>query len=139
MIVGGIDISIGAVCGLVTMACAVLLESKVGSVWGALLLALGIGIAFGLLQGYLIAYLEIQPFIITLAGLFLAQGLLTILHKDPINVTMPAFVSLRDFKIVISWLGTQTRRHSCGGPCCPPRRPYEVVAFRAQCLRCWRQ
>jgi simple sugar transport system permease protein len=109
MIVGGIDISIGAVCGLVTMACAMLLESKVGSIWGALLLALGIGITFGLLQGYLIAYLEIQPFIITLAGLFLAQGLLTTIHKDPINVTMPAFVSLRDFKIVISWLGTQNR------------------------------
>jgi ribose/xylose/arabinose/galactoside ABC-type transport system permease subunit len=109
MIVGGIDISIGAVCGLVTMACAMLLQSKMGNVWGALFLALGIGIAFGLLQGYLIAYLEIQPFIITLAGLFLAQGLLTTLHKDPINVTMPAFVSLRDFTIVIPWLGTQNR------------------------------
>ena len=103
MIVGGIDISIGAVCGLVTMACAMLLESNMGNVWGALLLALGIGIAFGLLHGYLIAYLEIQPFIITLAGLFLAQGLLTTLHKDPINVTMPAFVALRDFTIVIPW------------------------------------
>jgi ribose/xylose/arabinose/galactoside ABC-type transport system permease subunit len=109
MIVGGIDISIGAVCGLVTMACAMLLESGVGNVWGALLLALGIGIAFGLLHGYLIAYLEIQPFIITLAGLFLAQGLLTTLHKDPINVAMPAFVALRDFTIVIPWLGTQNR------------------------------
>ncbi len=109
MIVGGIDISIGAQCGLVTMACAMLLESKMGSIWGALLLALGIGIAFGLLHGYLIAYLEIQPFIITLAGLFLAQGLLTTLHKDPINVTMPAFVALRDFKITIPWLGTQNR------------------------------
>jgi ribose/xylose/arabinose/galactoside ABC-type transport system permease subunit len=109
MIVGGIDISIGAECGLVTMACAMLLESEMGSIWGALLLALGIGIAFGLLQGYLIAYLEIQPFIITLAGLFLAQGLLTTLHKDPINVTMPAFVALRDFKIMIPWLGTQNR------------------------------
>lgn len=109
MIVGGIDISIGALCGLVTMACAMLLESKMGSIWGALLLALGIGIAFGLLHGYLIAYLEIQPFIITLAGLFLAQGLLTTLHKDPINVTMPAFVALRDFKIMIPWLGTQNR------------------------------
>lgn len=109
MIVGGIDISIGAVCGLVTMACAMLLESEMGSVWGALLLALGIGIAFGLLHGYLIAYLEIQPFIITLAGLFLAQGLLTTLHKDPINVTMPAFVSLRDFTMEIPWLGAQNR------------------------------
>jgi ribose/xylose/arabinose/galactoside ABC-type transport system permease subunit len=109
MIGGGIDISIGAVTGLVTMACAVLLESGMGSVWGAILLALGIGIAFGLLQGYLIAYLEIQPFIITLAGLFLASGLLTTIHKDPINVTMPDFVSLRDFKIVIPWLGTENR------------------------------
>jgi len=109
MIVGGIDISIGSVCGLVTMACAMLLESDVGSVWGALLLALGIGIAFGLLQGYLIAYLEIQPFIITLAGLFLAKGLVTTLHKNPINVTMQAFVKLRDFKMVIPWLGTENR------------------------------
>jgi ribose/xylose/arabinose/galactoside ABC-type transport system permease subunit len=109
MIGGGIDISVGAVCGLVTMACAVLLESGMGSVGGAILLALGIGIAFGLVQGYLFAYLEIQPFIITLAGLFLANGLLTTIHKDPINVTMPDFVSLRDFKIVIPWLGTENR------------------------------
>jgi galactofuranose transport system permease protein len=109
MIVGGIDISIGSLCGLVTMACAVLLESEAGSIWGALLLALGIGIAFGILQGYLIAYLEIQPFIITLAGLFLAKGLLTTVHKDPINVAYPAFVALRNFKIVIPWLGTTNR------------------------------
>ncbi len=109
MIGGGIDISIGSVTGLVTMACAVFLESRMGSIGGAILVALGIGIAFGILQGYLIAYLEIQPFIITLSGLFLAQGLLTTLHKDPINVTMPAFVSLRDFDIVIAWLGTRNR------------------------------
>ena len=109
MIGGGIDISIGAVCGLVTMACAVFLESEVGSIWGAVLIALGIGVVFGLLHGYLIAYLEIQPFIITLSGLFLAQGLLTTLHKDPINVTMPAFVNLRDFDFVVSWLGTKNR------------------------------
>ena len=109
MIGGGIDISVGAVCGLITMACAVSLESKMGSIGGAVLVALGIGVAFGLLHGYLIAYLEIQPFIITLSGLFLAQGLLTTLHKDPINVTMPAFVRLRDFEIVIPWLGTNNR------------------------------
>ena len=40
MIGGGIDISVGAVCGLVTMSCAVFLESRMGSVGGALLLAL---------------------------------------------------------------------------------------------------
>jgi simple sugar transport system permease protein len=109
MIGGGIDISVGAVTGLVTMCCAVFLESGKCSVGGSMLLALGIGVAFGLLQGFLIAYLEIQPFIITLAGMYLANGLLTMIHKDPLNVTMPAFVNLRDFEIVIPWLGTTNR------------------------------
>ncbi|MCX8013982.1 MAG: sugar ABC transporter permease YjfF [Rectinema sp.] len=109
MIGGGIDISIGAVTGLVTMCCAVYLESGNGSVMGSILLALGIGIAFGLMQGFLIAYLEIQPFIISLAGMFLANGLLTTIHKDPLNVTMPHFVRLRDAVIVIPWLGTMNR------------------------------
>lgn len=109
MIGGGIDISVGAVCGLVTMACAMLLESGMGSVWSALFLALGIGLGFGLMHGFLIAYLEIQPFIITLAGMFLAQGLLTTLHREPLNVTLPAFVALRNYTIEIPWLGTVNR------------------------------
>ena len=110
MIGGGIDISVGAVTGLVTMCCAVLLEVKMKSVGSAVILALGIGIAFGLLQGYLIAYLDIQPFIITLAGMFLANGLLTTIHKDPLNVTAKAFVSLRDVEVVIPWLGSYNAR-----------------------------
>jgi galactofuranose transport system permease protein len=109
MVGGGIDISVGAVTGFVTMCCAVLLESGSGSIGGAVLLALGIGVAFGLLQGYLISYLEIQPFIITLAGMFLANGLLTTIHKDPLNVTLPSFVALRDFELVAPWLGTSNR------------------------------
>ncbi|HRY53211.1 MAG TPA: sugar ABC transporter permease YjfF [Spirochaetia bacterium] len=109
MIGGGIDISVGAVTGLVTMCCAVFLESGRGSVGGSMLLALGIGLAFGLLQGFLIAYLEIQPFIITLAGMFLANGLLTTIHKDPLNVTMAEFVRLRDYSMVVPWLGTTNR------------------------------
>jgi len=109
MIGGGIDISVGAVTGLVTMCCAVYLESGPSSVWGAMLLALGIGVAFGILHGFLIAYLEIQPFIITLAGMFLANGLLTTIHKDPLNVAMPEFVRLRDCEIVVQWLGVTNR------------------------------
>jgi len=109
MIGGGIDISVGAVTGLVTMCCALLLESGTGGIVPSIILALGIGLAFGLLQGFLIAYLEIQPFIITLAGMFLANGLLTTIHKDPINVTRPDFVALRDFEMVIPWLGTRNR------------------------------
>jgi len=109
MIGGGIDISVGAVCGLVTMACAMLLQYGTGSIFGSLLLALGIGLAFGIVHGFLIAYLEIQPFIITLAGMFFAQGMLTTLHKEPLNVTNPAFVALRSYTIEIPWLGTVNR------------------------------
>lgn len=109
MIGGSIDISVGQVTALVTMSCAVFLQSGMASIGGALLLALGIGIAFGLLQGFLVAYLKIQPFIITLAGMFLASGLMTTIHQDPINVTMPSFVNLTNFQIVIPWLGTMNR------------------------------
>ena len=52
MITGGIDISVGGVTALVTMSCAVYLDHKNGTVGGAMLLALGIGLAFGLVQGY---------------------------------------------------------------------------------------
>jgi len=109
MIGGSIDVAIGQVTGLVTVSCAVFLQSGTGSVGGAMLLALGIGIAFGLLQGFLVAYLKIQPFIITLAGMFLASGLMTTIHENPINVTMPDFLHLMNFQIVIPWLGTMNR------------------------------
>lgn len=109
MIGGGIDISVGGVTGLVTMCCAVFLNSASGSVFGSLLLALGIGLAFGIMHGYLISYLNIQPFIITLAGMFLANGLLTVIHKNPLNVVLPAFVALRETSIRINWLGTVNR------------------------------
>ncbi len=104
MITGGIDISVGAVTSLVVMAC-VLYLNKGGNIFVAILLALGIGLAFGLIQGYLISYLEIQPFIVTLAGMFFARGMTTILSVNPQKVEHEAFGKLRDAKIVIPWLG----------------------------------
>ena len=69
------------------------------------MLAVGIGLAFGLVQGFLISYLEIQPFIVTLAGMFFARGMTTILSVNPQKVEHEAFAKLRDTKIVIPWLG----------------------------------
>ena len=68
MITGGIDISVGGVVALVSMSCAVYLDYHGGSVFASLLIALGIGLAFGAVQGFLVAYLDIQPFIVSLAG-----------------------------------------------------------------------
>lgn len=106
MITGGIDISVGGVVALVSMSCAVLLDYKGGSIVEAVLLALGIGLAFGVVQGFLVAYLDIQPFIVTLAGMFFARGLTTIVHTNPFNVENPAFVALKDTRINVPGMGS---------------------------------
>jgi len=104
MIGGGIDISVGGVVALVAMASAVHINNG-GSIVSTALLALGIGIAFGALQGFLISYLEIQPFIITLAGMFFARGLTTIISVDPVKVAHAGFKAMTKVKIEIPWLG----------------------------------
>lgn len=106
MIAGGIDISVGGITALVTMACVVYLDDYSGSVIGSLCLALGIGIAFGLIQGILISYLDIQPFIVTLAGMFFAKGMITIVSAVPRTAGHAAFVALQQFRIVIPGIGS---------------------------------
>lgn len=110
MISGGIDISVGMMTALVCMSCAVHLDYHGGSVGTAMLLALGIGLAFGLVQGYLIAYLEIQPFIITLAGMFFAKGMTTIVNATQFNVEHAGFKALKDTRIYISFLGSYNKK-----------------------------
>ena len=105
MVAGGIDISVGGITALVTMACVVYLEDQGGSLIGSMGLALGIGIAFGLIQGTLISYLDIQPFIVTLAGMFFAKGMTTIVSVDPRTATHEAFVALKQFRIEIPGVG----------------------------------
>ena len=110
MITGGIDISVGQVTSLVCMACAVHLEQNGGNVFTSILLALGIGLAFGIVQGFLVAYLEFQPFIVTLAGLFFAKGLTTIISSDRISVTNEAFVKLCRYEVTIPFLGSVNKK-----------------------------
>jgi len=106
MIAGGIDISVGGITALVTMACVVYLDDKGGSVVGSLALALGIGTAFGLVQGFLVSYLEIQPFIISLAGMFFARGMTTIVSVAPRTAKHELFLALKEFRLVIPGIGS---------------------------------
>ena len=104
MICGGIDISVGGVTSLVAMSCVVHMNGG-GSVLSGLLLALAIGLAFGVVMGYLVAYLEIQPFIVSLAGMFFARGMTTIVSVEPQKIDHEAFSALMKTKIEIPWLG----------------------------------
>ncbi|MBE5824084.1 MAG: sugar ABC transporter permease YjfF [Butyrivibrio sp.] len=110
MISGGIDISVGGVVALVSMSCAVYLDMKGGSIFGSVLLALAIGVAFGLVQGFLVAYLDIQPFIVSLAGMFFARGMTTIVNTAPFNVADPEFMALKDTRINVPFLGSVNKK-----------------------------
>ena len=109
MITGGIDISVGQVTALVCMSCAVHLDYHGGNVITALLIALGIGLAFGVIQGLLVAYLNIQPFIVTLAGMFFAKGMTTIINATQFNVENEQFVALKNKRITVPGLGSENK------------------------------
>ena len=106
MITGGIDISVGGVTALVSMCCAVYLDYKGGNVFMAVVIAILIGLAFGAFQGALVAYLDIQPFIVTLAGMFFARGMTTIVNTSPFNVENEAFVALKMTRVNVPGLGS---------------------------------
>lgn len=106
MITGGIDISVGGVVALVSMSCAVYLDFQGGDPYTAILLALAIGLAFGVVQGFLVAYLDIQPFIVSLAGMFFARGMTTIVHTNPFNVENEAFTALKMTRVIVPGLGS---------------------------------
>ncbi|MBR4760840.1 MAG: sugar ABC transporter permease YjfF [Lachnospiraceae bacterium] len=106
MITGGIDISVGGVTALVSMCCAVYLDYHNGNVAVSMLIALLIGLAYGLVQGFLVAYLDIQPFIVSLAGMFFARGMTTIVNTNPFNVENADFVALKETRIIIPGMGS---------------------------------
>ncbi|MBR4548783.1 MAG: sugar ABC transporter permease YjfF [Oscillospiraceae bacterium] len=137
MITGSIDISVGGVTALVAMVGVMILNGNLG-LFGGLQAALGlsdqwrivfafvmsllIGLAFGLVQGYLIAHLEIQPFIITLAGMFFARGMITIVSVDPQKAPQ-SLMDILQTRIEIPWLGSPNKK----GVMIPARMEIGVV------------
>ena len=110
MITGGIDISVGGVTALVSMSCAVYLDYKGGNVAASMFIAIAIGLAYGLVQGFLVAYLDIQPFIVSLAGMFFARGMTTIVNTNPFNVQNESFVALKNARIIVPGMGSVNKK-----------------------------
>ena len=84
IITGGIDLSIGSVVCLSAVSFGILLENGANPVVAALIVLAGAGL-IGLFHGFLITRLNLQPFVVTLCGLFIYRGL-------------AQFLSLIDFK-----------------------------------------
>lgn len=109
MITGGIDISVGSFVAMGCMMLAWMMEKGGIGAFPAVIIVLVTGIVFGLVQGFLVAYMDIQPFIVTLAGMFFARGMTTIVHTDPFNVQNKAFVALKDTRVIVPGMGSVNR------------------------------
>jgi ribose transport system permease protein len=73
VLTGGIDISVGSALGLAAVLCAGLFGGF--SVWLALLVGMAVGGIIGLVNGWLVSFRGLEPFIVTLGMLALARGL----------------------------------------------------------------
>jgi ribose transport system permease protein len=73
VLTGGIDISVGSALGLAAVLCAGLFGGF--SVWLALLVGVAVGGIIGLVNGWLVSFRGLEPFIVTLGMLALARGL----------------------------------------------------------------
>ncbi|BFV55133.1 sugar ABC transporter permease YjfF [Kitasatospora sp. CMC57] len=99
ILTGGIDLSVGAMVALSTMLSAWLVQLHG---WPPLLvipLVLAVGTGAGLAMGWVIHTFEIQPFIVTLAGMFLARGLCYTISIDSISITDPTYTSMAQTRI----------------------------------------
>jgi len=82
ILTGGIDLSVGAVIALSSVAGVMLAGAGVNP-WVAVLAMVLIGTVIGAISGVLIQYFDVQPFIATLAMMFLARGLASMLSTVP--------------------------------------------------------
>ena len=92
LLLGEIDLSIGAVSGLAAGVMAVLNVQHGWNPWLAILAGLLTGTAIGLLNGFFNTYFGIPSFVVTLAGLIAWQGALLLVLGDTGTVNLPPSV-----------------------------------------------
>jgi len=101
---GGIDLSVGSVVALSTMVLAALMEHRGWTAWEAIPVVLLMGTVFGAFMGFLIERFRLQPFIVTLAGMFLARGLCYLISIDSISITSESYSEMAQWRLTL-WEG----------------------------------
>jgi simple sugar transport system permease protein len=101
IISGGIDLSVGSMIGFTTVFLAITIE-RMGlpplAACGAILLLCAV---FGALMGAVIQYFELPPFIVTLAGMFLARGASFLLSTESIPITSPFYDTVSNLALTL--------------------------------------
>lgn len=100
IISGGIDLSVGAIIAL-SSVCGVMLAGTGMNAVLVIVVMIGIGSAIGLTSGLLIQYFNVQPFIATLAMMFLGRGLASMLSTVPVRLEEGSGILLLGTKLKI--------------------------------------
>lgn len=101
IISGGIDLSVGSVIALTSMVAASLTMNVGLSPWSVIPICLLVGSLIGFGQGCLIHFFKLQPFIVTLAGMFLARGLSYVISVETISINHSFFDNMAGKRIFI--------------------------------------
>ena len=72
---GGIDLSVGSIVGLIGALMAYSLKMRGWPIPAALFVFIGMAVLLGLIHGLLVTKVKMQPFVVTLCGLFIYRGL----------------------------------------------------------------
>lgn len=91
ILTGGIDLSVGAMIALTSVASAALLQNDGLSPFLVIPLMLLMGTLFGGGMGAIIHFFKVQPFIVTLAGMFFARGMCFFISLDAIPIKDPFY------------------------------------------------
>ena len=100
IISGGIDLSVGAIIALSSVS-GVMLANAGWNAWLVMLVMILIGSAIGLTSGILVQYFDVQPFIATLAMMFLGRGLASMLSTVPVRLDESSGILLLGTKLKI--------------------------------------
>jgi ribose/xylose/arabinose/galactoside ABC-type transport system permease subunit len=93
LLVGGIDLSIGAVVGLTTVIVATQTGGDDARIGTAVLLAVLAGLAVGMLNGLLVVRRQVPAFVATFASFVLVQGVITAWTRGAPSGSIPAALS----------------------------------------------
>jgi len=112
IITGGIDLSIGSIMAVTGCLAGYLMKQTDLGVIGAILLALGLGLLIGLINGSLVVYVKLPPFVATFGMMWLLSGLAnTFMRGQQFYLFPKSFLILREayvpiifFVIILSML-----------------------------------
>jgi D-xylose transport system permease protein len=104
MVTGGIDLSVGKLAGFVSVVVAlfqrdiwfsIIPDQPILAAALSVLVGLAVGSLFGVFQGYIIAYLRVPAFIVTLGGMFILNGgILLVTQGKTIAANQPGFSTI---------------------------------------------